>query len=358
HYTLSQGESVVREGDFSPTAPIIDWSSIKSGVYSITVAPVDSSQALPQTVSDIVFYRPSDKTMPTKSDLWVPVSSYSVTNDNTAKILYGTSNANGYILCTLFSADSILSQQWLHVHSGIHTYEVRLPRDMREATLSMATMYDFEQSGSTIHIERADVATSLTIAIDAFRDHITPGQQEHWKIRVTDNTGGATASGVILDMYSKALDALQPHHLGLQFRTGQSSFFRLGWPNASNKETIYCQSKLNRRYNFSVIQPGFNTYRRSFLPQTFYGMRLMKAEARGTADLTVAREHKEEVVVEEAYAAVAYNSAADAGSLSEIAIVNDDAAITGSAEAEATAEPGTSADSYRLPEQPLAFFRP
>lgn len=361
-YRLKQGDSTVKEGAFSSKSPVVDWSSVKSGIYEITVMAADSTIAMPETSSDIALYRPTDRNIPRKSALWVPVTSYSTTAGTPAKVLYGTSYDDAYTLCTLWGADSILSQQWIHPGNGMHTFDVSLPEGVNSATLTMCNIHDFTKSCSQISITRKDAASRLNITIDSFRDHITPGQTEQWHLRVTDNTGSPVSSAIVLDMYSKALDALSPHQLSLQFHAPYGSIFNIRNFTGGGTERLYSQSKLGKQTYFNIDRPQFETYGRSFRPQIHIrGARMMKSAALG-ADMV-----KEEAVseadaggVEVAYAqAKVYNSAATADravTVQEIAIVNDEAVREEEEAKEAGQEP--SSDQYRMPEMPLAFFKP
>lgn len=357
-YSLMRDSTVVSKGLLSALSPDVDWRPVKSGVYSITVSAVDSTEAAPVTVSDIVLYRPTDRSMPVRSDLWVPMRSYNVTGSDPARIIYGTSVSDAHIFCTVWSADTVLSQKWIHCDAGLHRLDVDVPAHTDQVTVTLAVVSDFKRSSQEIVVRRTDVPTSLNIEIASFRDRITPGQNEQWTLTVTDNTGNPVSGGVILDMYAKALDVLAPHGMELRFSQPYGNRFSMGHASGFGRESIYCQSKVGRQHYFNVTLPELITYGRSFLPN------MLRIRGRMMATGAVFREHKEEIMVEEVAAdagmanmsyAKVYDSAAPMAS-ADMAVAETEVA----ADDVAADEDRGSADSgeYRMPEHPLAFFHP
>lgn len=188
--------------DSTKVVPNKDWSNVPSGVYQLTAKTADADE-LTRTVC---VYSRNDKMPPMESALFVPITSV---NDGD-ELLVGTSYADSHILYTLFTADKIIEQKWLTPKQGNFLINTTLPDTINSATLSLHTLRNGQFERKEISIVRQTVANKLEIEICSMRNKIVPGDTENWTIKVRDNTGQPATAAVVLDVYSKALDALAP----------------------------------------------------------------------------------------------------------------------------------------------------
>ncbi len=175
------------------------------------------------------------------------------------------------------------------------------------------------------------------------RDKVQAGDRELWTIRITDNLGNPVeSSAVVLDVYSKALDALMPHSLRFYPRRGSSYWFNT-YPGSAG-------------HVFVSSSPGEVSYPRlPSSPNIFqtYGERWPREHAvkyyvRGRGAVNSGMMMKAEMTM--------YDSAAmdEAEVEVEEAAMTSGAADMGSGSADGAAEKA----DYRLPEVPLALWQP
>lgn len=277
----------------------IDWASVASGIYSITVATADTTLAAPLTIDNIALYRPTDRIPVRDAALWLPDAKRSANAGATAEILYGCSKPDAVILVTTWTGDTIMSQQWLRPGAGMHRLAVGMPDTAGELNVTFASVYRGKYSSATTAVTVADRPSELQINVEAMRDRITPGDREQWTFRVTDNLGNPARASVMLDMYARALDLLAPASWEMSVPRFQGRHLSLTTAQLFGAVTVEAQTN-HRGLNLpGPVLPDFETYGRLFAGRgiyfrntaRLYGARAM---ATGAADIM-----EDEAVVEE-----------------------------------------------------------
>lgn len=213
--------------------PNTKWSNIPSGEYSIKISAHDAET---YKINNIIVYNKKDKLPPIQTALFVPKKEYY----NNEQILIGTSFTDSHILYTLWSHNTILEQKWLTPKLGNFNFKVTLPNSINNATVTLLTARNYKFYTSDIKIKRKNVANSLNISLDSFRDRVNANDTETWKIKVRDNFGSAVKSAIILNIYAKPLEAIKP----------------LNW--SFNKPTIYSE-QLSNYHNYHFTNTGYST---------------------------------------------------------------------------------------------------
>lgn len=236
--------------------PNHDWSNIPSGAYT---AKITSSQASDFTSETFYVYRTTDSLPPTESALFVPVKMI----ESGQKCLIGTSFNDSNILYTLWTPKGIIEQKWLSPAKGNSFMEINLPDSVTNATLTLFTLHNYEFSTENINVTRKDVPTSLKINIESLRNKITPGDYETWTIKVTDNLGTPTDAALILNLYSKALDALQPY--GMNFYAPDEPGYHLSLNHPwLHRPRAYARNHVVAPFNLYDITASFQLYNQNW----------------------------------------------------------------------------------------------
>lgn len=357
---IDADSTVVAEGRFMSEKPSLDLSKVESGVYSMTFSTVNPELADSAKVSTVTFYRPDDTSCPVKNVLlWVPVSNYTI-KDRVADILYGTTGNRQYIRYAIASDSAMIEQGWIEVEAGMHRFTYRLPDGIDKVRITLATNRDYRYSTSDITVVTDSSIKRINLAIESFRDNIVPGAEEKWTFTVRDRNGDGVKSAIILDMYSKALDALQQHRLSLTreslpltlYSSGFAGFGRL-----SSRDAIWGKGG---RCN-DITAPAFNLWGLSWSGNMrIRGYRVM-SKAAGGIHVNAMSDDSDEVVFEEATSDFGTPAAPMmAEAKKEMMSTADAGNSVESVEEEATEAPAGKKDNfqYRAAETPLAFFRP
>ena len=372
---------VVMTGSFQSGSPIVDWSKVPSGRYNIEFALTDSTLADPVTTSGCILYRITDKMPPIETALWVPRKSMTGARGAKVEIPYGTTATGSHILVTVWNDTKIVSRKWHTPTAGNHKLPVEVPADGSTLNVTFATVNDYELSQATVKVYAKDVVSNLNIRIESFRDRIIPGDRETWTITVADNTGSPQASAVILDMYTKAIDQLATPDWDFYPRSYYNSWqFRWYSPAMFNNLNASAYSRYTNYRPYDVNIPDWQLYGKSFIFNRGIRIRGSRNLMMAKADMAASvEEHAEEIEVEEAEdaaypaekkaamtgsvamaAPMLYGSATSEDSLDEVVTVG-----YGVATVETDADGGNGAagerdeaESYRMPEMPLALFEP
>lgn len=332
--------SLLSQSDSVRITPDEGWINVPSGKYTVSV---EADNAAP-CIFETEVYRPTDAMPPSTSALFVPVTK-AVPG---TRLLAGTSFADSHILLTTCSADSIIEQRWLTPSQGNFFIDITLPDGVDDAIMTLHTLRDYRFESCDIRISRPDAVRDLKVEISSMRDKVTPGDRETWTLRVTDNLGRPVEAALMLDVYSKALDALAPFNWG--FRLPYVYSPRLSFNDGSSYRTYASiNGSVAPVNNPAGTTCGFNLYGRrwpyvveeifSCVKQTSRSL-MMKSAAMndyGSADMMLA----------EPEAAIAEDSDI------EESVADGAVAGGGATQAEAAAN-----DTYRMPETAVALWQP
>lgn len=337
--------------------PDATWENVPSGVYSVCIRPEEPAFAAPSEMNQVYVYRPTDKMPPAEMALFVPVTKITEGDE----LLVGTSYADSHILKTLWNGDRVISQEWLSPKQGNAMMRVMLPDSIKTATLSLATLRNYQTEVINVKVERSDIHRSLNLKFASFRDHMVPGERERWTISVADNLGTPSRSAVILDVYSKALDAIAPFSWNFYVHRPGGLTWNMHHTSA-NQFYASAEKRTNIGNILTVSAPSFNLYGRGW-PMVYkveYGMynsvtsaapkmMLMRSAALKADDMDMAE------------AEVAYGAADfDEGAYDDTVVSTEESATAGASvngEADSASE-SAPLDEFRLPEVPVALWAP
>lgn len=185
-----------------------DLSEAPSGAYLFTVKQGDSE-------SKRVFYLYSleDKRPPVPMFSWLTEEKTMCEVGDTAHIRFGTSLPDTYIVYELYGSKSI-KKGTIVLSDEIKDIRIPLQVDFgKNMWLNLYFVKHKKHFQTTIPITRKEPERTLQIQTITFRDHLLPGQQETWKIRVLNNSGNVVPTQLLAFMYDASLDKIAPHRL-------------------------------------------------------------------------------------------------------------------------------------------------
>lgn len=286
YYTLINTKNQeVKRGEFSSDNTFVDWNDVPSGKYKISLYSI-SPTTTDTTTADIRLYRVSDSLPPCDSGLWIQQNKYSITKDNSIEIIYGATFNNGEILYLLYDNDKIYEQRWIKVKAGIHRTRAFIPLHINHAkvllfSVNNSSCYNFQAT-----ITRAKVETSINISAESFRDKIYPGSQEQWTFKVSDNSGNATETAMIFDMYSLAINKIKQHNISLSLPSKIPPIYNItisGNPYSKGNYNVYDYLSSSTCPTFTT--PQLNLYNHIFGYRSRRNTILMSSSAKGLSPL-------------------------------------------------------------------------
>ncbi len=255
---INNDDKEIKKGSFSTTNPIVDWSDVASGEYEIKLYSI-APTATDTVTNDIRLYRLSDALPPIDKGIWLQHEKYTITKDNSVEFYYGSTFSDGDILYLLYDDKKIYDQRWIKAKAGIHKSRILLPKDINEATVKLIAVNDYNCYHTSAKIDRSNANNGITINAQSFRDKITPGSEEQWRFSITDTNGNGKEAAMILDMYSIAIEKINPHKFYLQFYK-PPYYVNIDLPYFYDN-SLHLQSKIgNNSYCLDISIPRFNTY--------------------------------------------------------------------------------------------------
>lgn len=331
--------------DSTVVIPDSKWANVPSGEYRLRIRTEDPAFAEAYVLDRVYVYRPTDKMPPARMALFVPERKLAPGD----KLLAGTSYSDSHILKTLWDGDNIISQEWLTPEQGNFSLEVTLPDSVKSATLSLATLRNYQTEEISVSIMRPNIPSSLRLKFNSFRDRMVPGERERWSISVSDNLGKPVEAAVILDVYSKALDAIRPFGWNFNVYNPGGKVWNLNYSGVYPRWARANKSVRNTD-QLSISAPRFNLYGRSWpMVEEIENMVLYETTVSSAPRMMMKQ--------------------AAFGAVNDLAADADEAVAESAAESAADADAGTGAvngeggaaqenDIYRLPEVPVALWAP
>ena len=155
-----------------------------------------------------------DDTKPcTETPEWFYTSASRFPNDGTpVTVQVGSSDDDCHVVYCIIADDKVLEQGAFDQSNALwnkkFTYQEQYGKGL---LLSFAWVKDDKLHAYQTTIERPVPDKRLTVRWETFRDRLTPGQKEEWKLVVNNPDGTPADAQVMATMYDKSLDQLYSH---------------------------------------------------------------------------------------------------------------------------------------------------
>lgn len=106
----------------------------------------------------------------------------------------------------------IIYSEWITLSDSRKTIDIPLKEDYRGNIIVHTTWLRHGRMGSESKVVYVPWSNKdLKVEFETFRDKITPGAKEQWKIKISGPGGEKVASEMLAAMYDASLDAFKPH---------------------------------------------------------------------------------------------------------------------------------------------------
>lgn len=189
-----------------------DLSAEPSGAYLFSVKHGDI-----ETKEIFYLYSLYDQKPPVPTYTWLIAQKTECFPGDTARIRFGTSVQNAYILYEIYNENKLIRRNYTNLSDGIMTIDIpylaEYGKSIRLTIFYVKDKKDFQQ---TVQINQLERNRTLDIQTLTFRDHLVPGQQEEWKIRILNEDGQAVPTQAVAFMYDASLDKLHRYSIDFQ----------------------------------------------------------------------------------------------------------------------------------------------
>lgn len=206
-YEITDSASnVVKKGSLSPDNITIDANNIASGEYTVTVSIPDGSGS---TSFLLRLYRFSDAMPAFDTPMLVDKDAdIKCAADGSFALNWGNSRPHWFFY-VIACDGNVTDYGWHHAEAGMHKFTGKAEFAPRGSScLCLYWIDKHETKSAFITLTPATPQDSIEIVAETFRDNITPGGKETWKLRIKNNNGKTFRSAVIANMYDATLNSI------------------------------------------------------------------------------------------------------------------------------------------------------
>ena len=259
--TATTARRVVKSGK-----PVMfdELATMPNGSYTLHAVCGGDTLVRQLTLFDWTVSRP-----PLDTDDWFVVSSnrFDPSGSQPVILQVGSSRPDTHILYAICCGDSLLERGTMELSDSICCREFRYrPEYGGGITFVCAWYQDGQFHSHEQQIELPLPDKSLVARWDTFRDRLTPGQQEEWRLSLTTPDGHPATAQLLATLYDRSLDYFVRHqwnvaHLGLSHDTPYVKF-----------QTTNMSSRLNGSFSKMSKRPRVDDLRLSELDLGQVGM--------------------------------------------------------------------------------------
>ncbi len=130
-----------------------------------------------------------------------------------AQIVLSTKMKNANVLFEIEKEGKIISKKWLHLNNEQQIINIPInPEDLGGFKCNFVLLSQNRAYVTTAFVSVPDYSKSLDITFETFRDKLSPGQQEEWRIKIKGKTGDKLVAELLAGMYDASLDAFVSHY--------------------------------------------------------------------------------------------------------------------------------------------------
>lgn len=206
-YEITDSASnVVKKGSLSPDNITIDANNIASGEYTVTVSIPDGSGS---SSFRLRLYRFSDAMPAFDTPMLIDNDTdIKCAADGSFALNWGNSRPHWFFY-VIACDGNVTDYGWHHAEAGMHKFTGKAEFAPRGSSCLCLYWTDKHETKSAfITLTPATPQDSIEIVAETFRDNITPGGKETWKLRIKNNNGKTFRSAVIANMYDAALNSI------------------------------------------------------------------------------------------------------------------------------------------------------
>ncbi len=182
------------------------------GVYSVEMTAKDRFGQEVKSLQYVTVFGEKDKSIPLPEYLWTKLLTPTVEPGGKLRFLIGTAAKDMRVLYEVVQGDKIIKQDWLKLSKEQKVMEFPVTEANRGGlSVRFTTIKDGRFYGDNFQVTVPYPSKDLSLSFETFRDKLTPGAEEQWKITIKGPKGEKVAAELLASMYDASLDAFVKH---------------------------------------------------------------------------------------------------------------------------------------------------
>jgi hypothetical protein len=226
-------DSIFRFSQIAAMSAYGDWRMengkiLSEGNYMLTLKAKDFFGEDVEQKIPFVIYDPSSAKIPVQEmDWFVPVKISGEPGEK-AEFLIGSKAENVNVLFEIRVHDTLYSRQWMKLSNNQELVEIPIQEQFRgnfSVNFIFIRLNRSFQHNVLIHVPFNN--KKLNIKFETFRNKLYPGQNEEWKIRISDAAEKGVSAEYLTTMYDASLDVFKSNKWS--FSVLQEYYSSLPW---------------------------------------------------------------------------------------------------------------------------------
>lgn len=238
------------------------------GKYFVNIKTKDKNGIPVEINKYFTLFDPDSKAIPLNDAIWVYLDNKIYQPDDRAKLYFGSALKNVKVLYELEQDGNILDEKLIEINNEQKVIEIEIEEKHRGNIVArILCVINNEVFLINKHIIVPWTNKRLSIAVETFRDKITPGVPEKWSFRILDFKGDKANAEFLASMYDASLDQFAANFWSFNVHPQFST--KLFW-NSSNcfsiNNSLFFAIEFNEPYNFyfELLYPQLNNFGFSF----------------------------------------------------------------------------------------------
>ncbi len=216
------------------------FNDIEIGEYLLVAKASDISGTDVVLKQKFTIYSSSGKKLPGNMINWYVVDKTRALPGETVKLIIGSAAKNSNLLYEVVSGNKIITRNWIKLSRKQAIIEIPVEESYRgNFSINLAMVRFNRVYTNTIVIKVPYTNRKLDIALETFRNHLTPGQKEEWKIIIKGENSTTVAANLLAGMYDASLDVFAKDNWDLSLYNSkrpasswESNQFQSSWSSA------------------------------------------------------------------------------------------------------------------------------
>lgn len=193
---------IIRRGTATIGEQVLDFSNIAPGAYTLETCPQDSTAAKDET--NLYIYDTEVNVTPDGEMIWTPNDNARITD---GILTLGVVHEGTYVLFAAEKGIPVMrcfDAGWHHVN----LYDI-LGADA-SGKIGIVAIRNGEYLRTNVELGAKPKRPELNIIAETFRDKVTAGAKEQWRLRTVDADGQGVSAALAVDMYDTRILAFYP----------------------------------------------------------------------------------------------------------------------------------------------------
>ena len=183
------------------------FTDLDIGQYLITAEGVDGSGEKVINKRLFTLFSTDGKKMPVNQINWSTVTQKVAEPGETIKLIIGSSASKTKLLYEIVNGNTLIDRQWVTLNKGQKVIEIPVLEDYRGNFSIVTAMVRYNQFyTNNYNINVPFTNKELDIVLETYRNHISPGQKEEWKVTISGKDGQKLSAELLAGMYDASLD--------------------------------------------------------------------------------------------------------------------------------------------------------